>query len=78
MLLEKIKKSPQRRGIRPRLPPAAGGSALRPLRCYFPPTITALSNSFLALNTFYYPKKEQNNCSKCFVFASSTLLHGRR
>jgi len=30
-----VKKSPQRRGLR-RWPPAAGGSAPRPPRCYFP------------------------------------------
>jgi len=28
------------------------------------PTITSLSSSFLALNAFYYPKKDRNNYSK--------------
>jgi len=37
--------------------------------------ITTLSNSFLALNAFYYPQKEQNSCNKCFSFSSSALLH---
>jgi len=36
------------------------------------PTIAALTSSFLALLSL---KKEQNNYSKCSVFASSALLH---
>jgi len=56
---------------------ASGGWGLRPkpLRCYSHPTITTLSSSFLALNAFYYPEKEQNNNSKCSVFDSSAHLH---
>jgi len=37
--------------------------------------VTALSSTFLALNMFYSPQKEQNCYSKCSVFVSSILLH---
>jgi len=65
-----------------------GGSALKPpfapgscgwgirsqtLALLLSPTIITLSSVFL--NAFCYPKKEQNNYSKCSVFASSALFH---
>jgi len=39
-----------------------------------PSTFTTLSNFFLALNAFYFTKKEQNYYSKCSAFASFELL----
>jgi len=64
-------------GSAPEPPFASGGWGLRPQipALLLSPTITSLSSSCLALNAFYYPKKDQNNYSKCFVFASSALLH---
>jgi len=44
-------------------------------RFLLPPAITTVSNSFLALNMVYYPKKGQNTYSKCSAFASTALLH---
>jgi len=70
-----FKKSPQRRGLRPRTSFASGGCGFRPQTpaLLLLPTITTLSSLFLALNAFYYPKKGTKNYSKCSVFASSAL-----
>jgi len=37
-------------------------------------TIANLSSSFLALNAFYYPQRQQTNYSKCSAFASFALI----
>jgi len=43
---------------------ASGGWGFRPqtTALLLPPTMTTLSNSFLALNAFYYPQKKKKFC----------------
>jgi len=58
----------------PTLPPAAGGSAPRPPRYYSSLLLQLFAIRFLAINVFYYNKKEQKNCSRGSAFASSEVF----
>jgi len=63
-------------GFDPETPLASGvwGQSPQTSTLLLQPIVTTLSSSFLALNAFYYLKKN-NNCSKCSAFASFALLH---
>jgi len=61
------------RGSAPEPPLASGDWGLRSQTTTLlpQPAITTFCCLFLAINAFYYNKKEQNNCSKESAFASS-------
>jgi len=63
----------------PRLPPSAEGSAHRSPRCNFCLLLQFCPVHFgsakIVKCVLLPSKKEQNNCSKCSVFASFALFH---